>query len=390
MTPRKFDGLFVEKLVAGGFGLARTDEGVVLVEGACPGETVDAEQTGVRSHTPVARVVSIQVPSPGRVVPRCPLYGICGGCDWQHLDYQVQLRSKHEIFKESLGRLGRISHIPPIEIFPSPPWEYRIRAQIKLDHDNRRAGFFRKKSNDVVDVPHCPLLSPAINQLLVRRDERLLAELPPTVKQVRIVEGTGGTIATNPPLSDLASAVKIDVDSVTFTVYGDDFFQSNGPMLKALGTWAGNEVHGNSMIDMYGGVGFFSAMHGSNFASGLLVEAEESQVKRAEENLLQNRLPHIQVRTTTAERFFREAPENKGVDMLVIDPPRAGLTRVVREGIGQCAPSTILYVSCNPPTQARDLGYLINKRGYRISRAALFDLYPQTHHLETAVLLKRT
>ncbi len=386
---KTWDRLSVEKLVAGGFGLARSDEGVVLVTGACAGESLQARQIGTRSRIPLAQTTRVLEPSEERVSPSCPLYNICGGCNWQHLSYEAQLFWKEQIFSESLQRLGRLTDIPPIEIFRSPPWNYRIRAQMKIDHSTGMAGFFKRKSNDVVDVPRCPLLEENLNGLFQERRD-LLNSLTPETRQVRAIVGDNGSIASDPVVpGKTVKSVTLTVAKRKFEILGTDFFQGNGRMLQPLGTWARQHAGGSFFVDMYGGTGFFSILLGENFERGLLVEAEQHQVNRATNNFRLNGIEHIEACARKAEHFFGPQSGPTSTDLLVVDPPRAGLTRAVREGIGRMAPESIFYVSCNPPTQARDIGFLVNRRGYRLKHAALFDLYPQTHHLETAVILTR-
>jgi tRNA/tmRNA/rRNA uracil-C5-methylase (TrmA/RlmC/RlmD family) len=153
-----------------------------------------------------------------------------------------------------------------------------------------------------------------------------------------------------------------------------------------MGNWAKSYIKGHSFIDMYGGLGFFSIMLGENFSQGLLIENVKSQVEQANNNFRKNNIKHIRAEIMSAEDYLsqKSLPET---DLLIVDPPRPGLTRKVREGIHDLNPGSILYISCNPSTQARDVDFLIKKCCYSIKKAALFDLYPQTHHIETALLL---
>jgi len=173
-----------------------------------------------------------------------------------------------------------------------------------------------------------------------------------------------------------------------FTVSGDSFFQGNRFLLEKLGYRVKEYASGNFFVDMYGGVGFFSVMLADNFSQGLLIESSRDLAGLAQKNISRNAFNHIATDAVSAEHFFKESVHSLPVpDCIIIDPPRPGLTRQVREGIRNLQPRTVVYISCNPSTQARDAGFFVKKCGYKIEKAALFDLYPQTHHIESVLLL---
>jgi 23S rRNA (uracil1939-C5)-methyltransferase len=355
----------IEKLVFGGLGLCRTGGGIVLVEAVLPGERVEAHVYTRQGGVPVARIQTILTPSAHRVTPPCPYAGACGGCDWLHIAYEEQVRIKQAIFSECLTRIGKLAAHPAIETFASPPWAYRQRVQLKIDTPRSWLGFFSRNTNNVVGIERCPLLVDSLNNLLLRRAD-VLARIDPLLGEIKAIAGDNNHIASAPVVEGMTAATtRITIDTVYFTVGGSGFFQGNRHLLNAMSAWARPLVSGDFFIDMFGGVGYFSLLLGQRFAAGLLVEAERSLVKEARENFLAN--SHT----------------------LILDPPRPGLTSAVREGIAAMKPATLLYVSCNPSTQARDVLFLTKECGYTIERAALFDLYPQTHHLETAILMRR-
>jgi 23S rRNA (uracil1939-C5)-methyltransferase len=392
--------LKVEKMVHGGFGLCRTDNGVVFVSDGLPGETVRAvveRPVGGQAH---ASALEILEPSPFRRKPACPLAGICGGCDWLHIEYKAQMTMKLEIFRECLKRIGKIDDAPEITVCESPEFEYRRRVQFKVDQARNAAGFFRRKSSEVVAIAQCPILCGELNNLLAQLPS-CMAALPKGVAQLKAICGTGAQNAANGSvLSAVASSpvlpgctvptTEIEAEGRRFVVDGESFFQSNRFLCGTMGQWAADLLEGETLWDLFGGAGFFSVFLGKRFTKGVLVDNEQCHIAAARKNLRANGIPGITAEAATAAQFLCASEKAKDrPDCIVVDPPREGLQKNVRELLAAVAPSTLLYVSCDPATQARDAGFLIKKCGYRIDKAALFDCYPQTHHLETMLLLRR-
>jgi 23S rRNA (uracil1939-C5)-methyltransferase len=168
-------------------------------------------------------------------------------------------------------------------------------------------------------------------------------------------------------------------------VAGDSFFQGNALLCEILANWAKPFVSGGLVYDLFGGVGLFSLCLGGNFTKGVLVEEVRQQTALAQTNLAQNSCGHFKVVTDSVENFLSRKPDKP--DCIIVDPPRAGLSPRARSGIARLHPKTLLYVSCDGATLARDLGFFIKESGYAVTQAALFDLYPQTSHCESAVIL---
>ena len=382
--------LHIEKLVFGGLGLARTDEGVILVRDVLPGEKVSAVLDDNRGGQKCAKPVSIVEPSPHRRKPPCAHFGICGGCDWLFGDYEVQLSSKKEIFIECFKRIGKIFSPPDCEVFTSPEFGYRRRVQFKVNRKENALGFFKRKSQQVVSIRYCPLLQPTLNSLLATPEE-IIHLLPSKTDQIKCITGQKNFIASSPVLENrTASFTEIHIGNHSFFVPGGGFFQSNTYLCEKLGSWAKGAIGGDYFADLYGGVGFLAVELHECFIRGIVIDNIESQIVFANKNIINNNIDHITAKTISAENFLSECSvSGAAIDCLILDPPRLGLTKQVRESIVRCLPSTLLYVSCNPSTQARDLGFFIRDGGYAIDKMALFDFYPNTHHIETVVLLKR-
>jgi 23S rRNA (uracil1939-C5)-methyltransferase len=377
----------IEKLVFGGAGLARTADGVMLVADALGGERVRIEPTGKRGGVVTARTVELLSPSPDRRAPPCPVAGVCGGCDWQHIVYKAQLSAKAAIFDDCMRRIGRIRELPGVEIFSADEFGYRHRVQIKID-TRGKAGFFAKRTNEVVPIDRCLLLVDPLNRLLAALPGRL-ATSPSPIPNLMAIAGDGGEVASFPRIDGLTvESVTISAGTARFDIAGNSFFQSNKPLLEPLGNWARPHAGGDRFIDLYGGTGFFSVMLADRFAEGLLIESVGAQVEAARKNFVLNSIHNVKAEEGTAERLSSLAG-SKPVSCLIVDPPRPGLTRTVRESIATLKPAMALYVSCNPSTQARDVGFLVHKAGYEIARTAIFDLYPNTHHMESVMILTR-
>jgi 23S rRNA (uracil1939-C5)-methyltransferase len=377
----------IEKLVFGGYGLARTDAGVIFVTDVIPGETVYIEPVTKKGGSIIARPVQIIEPSAARRSPPCPLAGRCGGCDWLHIVYQNQRTAKQEIVFDCMTRIGRLKGLPEIEIVSADEFSYRHRCQIKISAQGN-AGFFARNSNDVVTVTACPLLVPPLNALLADLSASR-ASLPPGAQNLMLFAGDNDTVASSPVIPGRTTGdTVLTVAGKKFTVQADGFFQSNRPLLRDFGTWARPFIGGDFFIDLYGGCGFFSIMLADRFKQGLCIESIEANAQQAQDNFRMNGCTHVAAKAGRAEDLAGTA-QGKHLDCLIVDPPRPGLTRKARESIAACAPRTLLYVSCNPSTQARDLGFLVNHAGYSVKKAALFDLYPNTHHIESVMLLER-
>jgi 23S rRNA (uracil1939-C5)-methyltransferase len=414
----------IEKLVFGGCGLGRDGGGVVLIPGALPDETVEYEDDGLKGGTRVGRVRKVLEKSPHRRDAPCPHAGDCGGCDWLHFSYDEQVRQKKEIFLDCVDRIGKFHRPNDIEAFTAAEFGYRMRAQIKIDRERNCAGFFRRKTNDVVRVDRCPLLVDEINGVLTELNSGAVRGIGEDVKSVRVL--AGNDTASSPVIGGLTRAgTEIDVAEIKFLADGGSFFQSNKFLLETLGRWASGFVNNESVndksaddnavnnisvddnvvknksansgfvnkkrcLDLYGGIGFFSLMLAGDFAGVTLVENVKAQVEDARRNFEANGKNHLKAVLADVEKdgcLDRLAKEVRP-DCVIVDPPRPGLVKSVRKWLTDAAPPVVLYVSCNPSTFARDAGALVNG-GYKLSRWALFDLYPNTHHIESAALFNR-
>ena len=379
--------LTCEKLVFGGFGLMRTEDmGVVFIEGLLPGETGDCTLTGKKGSIPFYTADTVLTPSKDRREPLCPYFGECGGCNLLSLSYEAQVASKKQIYLETLERIGRLTNLPELEVITGPELGYRQRAQFASDSKNKRLGFFKRGSKEVVAISQCPLLTDNLNAILAE-SHQIFREYP-TLKNLKTLD-IGEKVLSSPVLKDLTGQYgTMHVENNSFQLEGTSFFQSNSFLTEKLAYWADDELKGSNLLDLFGGVGLFSVAHGAKFDSVTLVEQSKPMAEKALQSMKSNGLSNVKTYGQSAERFFQKSKAGE-YDTIIVDPPRTGLSKEVRKGIASIAPQQILYISCDPTTQARDLEVLVNKKGYKVSKLALFDLYPNTHHIECAVLLEK-
>lgn len=372
--------LTVEKMIFGGYGLARTDTGVLFVEDALPGETVEYTVNCNVHGVPLATPLRFIEKSDKRRLPICKYYDECGGCNWLHIDPLYQSDIKRDVFLDCLSRIGKIRNIPEVDMIHSPDVNYRIRAQFKTDGCGVY-GFFKKKTNDIVRINACPLLDNKCNELLQYIQGRTIKTPKAGLK---IIAGISG-VASDPVLPDLTSAeTELIVGGRTFSVKGNSFFQSNRFTTEKMGVWSKPFIGGDFCVDLYGGTGFFSIMLADVFKKVTLIESVGSQVDMARKNFRQNGCSNCHAVCSDSEKMSRFIQQK--VDCLIVDPPRPGLTKEVRQAIQAIRPRQIVYISCNPSTQARDIASFVNN-GYKIIKAVVFDCYPNTSHIETGIIL---
>jgi tRNA/tmRNA/rRNA uracil-C5-methylase (TrmA/RlmC/RlmD family) len=382
--------LTCEKMIFGGLGLCRSAEGVVFIEGLLPEERARSifvrKQGGISVYAPAAPL-NIENESHNRTIPFCPHFGVCGGCDWQNIVPAAQTQFKKEIFEDLLARVGKFTHHPAVEVFSGPDRGYRIRCQLTVDEKSRALGFFKKQSREVIPISFCPLLSTKINNILQNQKE-ILSRISPLPRTIRCIDTPSGLL-TSPPLPKLSRREgEFSTERARVLLRGDDFFQSNRYLIPDLATWKEELLQGESLLDLFGGAGFFALHHGKNFSRITLVESSKAMARRAQKNFDAAQMPHARALGISAEHFFAAAQKHD-YSTVIVDPPRPGLSKKVRAGLQNLSPKKILYISCNPATQVRDLQFLTRTGTYEMTQLAFFDMYPHTPHMETAAVLER-
>jgi 23S rRNA (uracil1939-C5)-methyltransferase len=438
--------LTIEKLIYGGDGLGRlqADEKgrgkAAFVPFTLPGEKVDI---GVREEKPGfvrAAATRIIEASPLRIEALCSYFQRCGGCHYQHADYQEQLRIKESILKENLRRLAKMELATGLKVHASPPWNYRNRTRLQVRTDSGfTLGYFKGSSHVLMAVETCPISSPLLNraievlwrlgregkvpaelreiELFANDDdtqlqvelyadphankaqrthsaqafaEGLRGEMPEVASAYVFVQTTG--VARGEPwhVSELPDwtlrpgEFRYLTKAGTLRVSGGSFFQVNRFLVDQLvGVVAGGRS-GEVALDLYAGVGLFSMALAPSFRH--IVAVESSQGSAAD--LKYNSPRNVKAVRSTVDAYLADRGVKLRPDLVVVDPPRAGLGDRVARSLAQMGAPRLTYVSCDPATLARDLVTLTGA-GYRVEQVHLVDLFPQTYHIESVVELVR-
>lgn len=375
----------IEKLVAGGDGLARFEGVPIFVARTAPGDRVRVRLTERRPDYGRAEVVALLAAGPGRREPPCPHFAECGGCDLQHLDERTQLEWKARATLETLAKLSKQPLPPPREILAGAAWGYRLRTSVHVQAGTdgaARVGYHARGSHRLVEVERCPVLLPELERAVVTLARRLSPPLPP---RVDLAAGESGEIATAPPAGGYPGGElvrRVGGHELGFDARG--FFQGHAGLLdelvdRVVGPWTGGSAY-----DLYGGVGLFALPLAGRYRRVLAVEGDRAAVRLARRNARAAKLESIEVVAQAVETWIVDGlPE--GVDRVVVDPPRAGLARPVRAALVARRPARLTYVSCHPAALARDLAELAAT--FEIESLVLVDLFPQTGQMEVVVQL---
>jgi 23S rRNA (uracil1939-C5)-methyltransferase len=378
----------IERILPGGMGLAHANGKTVFVSLAAPGDRVRVRVEREQGNVLFASIEEIVVPSPLRIEPPCPYFGRCGGCDFQQLSYEAQLAAKAEIIRDCLHRIARLENVPEIVVTPSPDnWRYRMRATWQIDQDERTVGYYERGSRRVCDVADCAVLQPELQGQLEVVRATSLDQFPPGLKHLDVVAGENG-VSFAPAFAEFETReLSLTVRGEVYRYNAEAFFQINPSLLGPLIDFALSTASGGSALDLYSGVGLFTLPLARHFDKVLAVEANPMAARFARRNLQDAGLSNARVITATVTDWFRSSASNPA-EFVLLDPPRAGAESAVIKGILDLHPSGISYVSCDPATLARDLKKLLTG-GYMLDSILAFDLFPQTHHVETVIQLSR-
>jgi 23S rRNA (uracil1939-C5)-methyltransferase len=391
----------IEKLVYQGDGLARLDGQVVFVPFVLPGEQASVATIRVNNGTLRGSSPQVLKPAPERTIPRCEYFANCGGCHYQHATYAFEPEQKREILRETLRRLGGIAYEHDIRIISGDPWHYRNRIQLHFSDGN--SGFRKAHSHELCSITHCEISSPLLNEVISKLQwaskqpewPKFLRSLEvftnETDLQLNVVESIRPVAPRFfrwcrtflPSIVD--GAIEYSAAGHTFRISGGSFFQVNRFLIDALVEEVVNAKEGARAVDLYAGVGLFSLALGKRFKAVQAVERGGDGYRDLECNTNQSGAD-IRAFNRSAEDFLRELTD--APDLIVADPPRAGLGPNVTAELLRLAAPKLTIVSCDPATLARDLRKLLAT--YHIERLTLIDLFPRTYHFETVVHLERT
>jgi 23S rRNA (uracil1939-C5)-methyltransferase len=427
--------LSIEKLVYGGDGLAHADGNTVFVPYVLPGEEVRANTKSKKKKLIWAELLEVTSPAKGREKAKCPHFQKCGGCHYQHIPATEQLRLKKDILHETLSRLGGITWDGAILEHSAEPYGYRNRAQWAVRSGMPRAlGYFLPESSVIVPIDECPVLSPRLAQTFAQlQDMARSGTLPMGIQEIEaFADSADEKIALNvafekfpKPAAHLASAFRealpqidslllLDQKKDRFELTGPgyltheaggykyrvshlSFFQVNRFLIEDLLKTVTANAQGALALDLYSGVGFFTLPLAKVFQKVVSVDANLAATRDLYANA---EIAGVTIVSHNghAEEFLNKTQEKP--DFVILDPPRAGLGAEAAEKLAGLGAKEIVYLSCDPSTLARDLAVLTGSPRkpkeitgpsirYEITEMHLFDLFPQTFHIETFVRLRR-
>lgn len=379
----------IEKIVPNGFGLAFAENLTVFVPLSVAGDRLRVKIYQVKGKTAFAEIAEILESSPERREPPCVYFGKCGGCNFQQMPYAAQLEAKIGILRDCLSRLGKIDFQGEIEIIPSPkPFNYRSRAQWHVDTRSRKIGYFQRNSHRVIDVEHCPIITPELDETLKELRESIVWEsFFAEIVEIEAASADGKVSIFSDEILEPTEEIAFELSGKKYFYGANIFFQGNPFVIEKLVETAISGASGAVALDLYCGVGLFTLPLAENFGRVVGVEAYQRAVDFAEKNAENARLENARFyREGTADFLKENLEEFKSVDFVLLDPPRAGTEKETIENLIKLQPKEISYVSCEPSILARDLS-LLTKNGYRIESITAIDLFPQTHHVETVARL---
>lgn len=407
----KSETLHLDKFVYGGEVMGRLSDGrAVFVPFALPGEDVRIQITLDKSRFARAKLVEVLTPSETRIKPRCPHFTQCGGCHYQHIPYEEQLKIKVDILRDQLQRIGKIEKptIHPIVASPQP-WNYRNHIQFHLTKEGQ-LGFQAPGSEMTIPIDECHLPEEAINLLWPQLD----LEAIPGLDRVGIRLGADEDLMIVLRSSD-PHPVGLDLDTPLSVVHlgpggslvmaGDDhivmeikkrlfrvsagsFFQVNTAMAEEMVNHLLSRTpltENTILIDAYCGVGLFSAFLAPRVGRLISIETSPDACQDFAINL--DEFDHVELYEAPVEDVLLGLEIQP--DVILVDPPRSGLARPALDGILSLAPPTLVYISCDPATLGRDARRLING-GYRLKEIMPFDLFPQTFHIESISIWEKS
>ena len=431
--------LRIEKAIYGGNGLARVpeDEGALggkaaFVPLTLPGELVEAHVTEDKRSFIHAEVDSVLEPAITRTAPLCPYFGTCGGCSYQHSVYPHQVEMKAVILREAFDR-AHIPGVPPIHTVNASPWHYRNRIRLEIQRDPFALCYRERRSHKALPVAECPisasLLEKAITvvtntersfgladfcrevEFFINSDESTLLitffalhqDRDAGIKlahvctslQSELPELAGARLAFADRPNQLprtiaswgAESLIYRAAAFDYRVSIGSFFQVNRHLVDALVELVTAGRSGDTAWDLYAGAGLFARALGKNYKRIIAVEPSPSSFADLEHNLTGT--PHRAIRATTLD-FLRQRSMNAkqaAPDLVIVDPPRAGLGPEVTTTLSRIAPAEIVYVSCDPATLSRDVKALVQS-GYDLQTITMVDMFPQTFHLESVSVLR--
>jgi 23S rRNA (uracil1939-C5)-methyltransferase len=431
--PEPVSGVAIESLAHDGRGVAHLDGKAVFIDGALPGEVVSFEYLVSRRKFDEGRVTEVQQPSPDRVEPKCPHFGLCGGCSLQHMEPAAQIRAKQQVLLDNLGHIGKVEPEAVLPPLTGPVWGYRTKGRLGVKDVLKKGkvlvGFREKRSTYVADLSRCEVLHPSVGEKF-RELSGLIEQLEARARipqiEVAVTEATTALVFRHlDPLSAadteklkqfavdqqlqiyLQSAgpdsvqplwpeqhtlsYRLPVQAIEIQFRPTDFTQINAAIneqmiARVLELLALEKT--DRVLDLFCGLGNFTLPMARQAGAVVGVEGESGLVSRARENAALNAIDNATFYTANLAEDHAETSWAGGAyNKVLLDPPRSGAAEVL-DMLGNIRPDRIVYVSCHPGSLARDAGRLVNEKGYRILAAGVMDMFPHTAHVESIALFE--
>jgi len=402
--------LTLEKMAHGGEALGYHDGKAIFVGYAIPGERVVVEITEEKKSWARGRLVDVLEPSPERVSPLCPYFGRCGGCQWQHINYEAQLRFKREVLADQLARIGKLEGVEVRPPLPSPwPWHYRNSVRFIVTPEGMLA-FQALRSRETVLIEECYILHPLVEEVLeameleMPRLHHILVKVGVNTGEQLLILETGSKEAPQMELDIPVSCVLLPPSGPPLILAGNDhiteevagrpyrisalsFFQANTPQAEKLVELVAEFLDPGgeeALLDGYCGVGLFGLALAGKVGKVIGVEINPFAVNDALINAEKQGVENAVFIEGAMEEVLPGLEED--IDLAVIDPPRTGVEEGALQQLIRLHPRKIAYVSCDPATLARDLAALV-KGGYEVEVVQPVDMFPQTFHIESVSLI---
>jgi len=429
--------VIIESLDHEGRGIAHADGKVIFIEGALTGERVTYSSYRKKNNFEQAQVEQILKQSFMRVQPKCPVFGVCGGCSMQHLDARAQVDVKQRVLEDNLQRIGKVKPEVILPAIYGQPWGYRQRARLSVRHVLKKGktlvGFREKNGKYVADMQHCEILTPKIASLLpllgelnekfTRRDIipqievavgehvdvlvlRILDALTPAdealirefadAHQVQIWTQTKGPETVKPfyPPDAPQLSYSLPEFGITMPFAPTEFTQVNSDMNRLMVGRAMRLLDpqpGERIADFFCGLGNFTLPIARSGAQVTGIEGSDALVKRAIQNAAHNGLSgNTTFRMMNLFEMAESVLAGLGkMDKWLVDPPRDGAIELMKSISDETAPRRIVYVSCSPATLARDAEVLVHVKGYQLKKAGVMNMFPQTSHVESIAVFAK-
>jgi 23S rRNA (uracil1939-C5)-methyltransferase len=427
----------VESLDQEGRGVAHVDGKTIFIDGALPQEKVTYQSHHIKSSYEIANVVEVLKQSNQRVTPKCPHFGVCGGCKLQHLDFAAQVAAKQRLLENDLKHIGKVkaeNMLPPLY---GPTWEYRHKARLSVKYVEKKqrvlVGFNEKATRYVADMNSCEVLVPEVSALIVPLQLLILQlSLRDKIPQIELAVGEGSVVVLIFRIMDVlnandemllrafADAHSVQIwtqtkgpdtikpywpEAAPILAYSLPEFGLNYPFKPNEFTQVNPQINqvmirramqllkpqaSEKVADFFCGIGNFTLPIARSGASVLGLEGLENLVERANESAVLNKISNAKFGVADLFKMTEASLAGLGLfDKWLVDPPRDGAFELVKAITPQTAPKCIVYVSCNPATLARDAGVLVNEKGYMLSAAGVINMFPHTAHVESIALFQK-